>query len=84
MKALGIMPIIPEAFQSYIITTFRLGEIDFPEFYKMLKQNGFVIYPGKLTDMPTFRIGNIGNVFPSDMYRLVDSVKEFINYQKNR
>ncbi len=79
MKSLGIMPILPEEFQSYIITTFSLGEISFPEFYDMLKLGGFVIYPGKLTDMPTFRIGNIGNVFPTDMYKLVDLVKAFLS-----
>lgn len=82
MKALGILPVLPEEFQSYIITTFWLGEIDFHEFYGMLKRSGFVIYPGKLTDMPTFRIGNIGNIFASDMYKFVDLVREFTEHRE--
>jgi 2-aminoethylphosphonate-pyruvate transaminase len=30
-----------------------------------------VIYPGKVTSADTFRIGNIGNVHPADIQRLL-------------
>ena len=36
---------------------------------------GQVIYPGKVTDADTFRIGNIGHLFPDDMRNLVACIK---------
>ena len=44
------------------------------EFYGLLKQQGFVIYPGKVSDADTFRIGTIGDVFPEDFERLTQAV----------
>ena len=35
-----------------------------------LKEKGFVIYPGKISKADTFRIGNIGDVYPDDFVRL--------------
>jgi 2-aminoethylphosphonate-pyruvate transaminase len=76
---LGIKSIVDEKDQSHIITTFDLGDIDFKEMYAFLKQRGFVIYPGKLTEKPTFRLGNIGDVYPKDMQKLVDTIGEYLN-----
>ena len=70
----GIKALVKSEHQSYIITTFDLGRMDFGKLYRSLREKGFVIYPGKLTDTPTFRIGCIGDVYPSDMARLVDCV----------
>ncbi len=78
LTALGIEPLVPAGEQSHIITTFALGDLDFTVLYGALKERGFVIYPGKLTTLPTFRIGNIGNVFPGDMARLVDAIAEVV------
>lgn len=75
---LGIHSIVAPEHQSYIITTFELGSFDFSELYNTLKAKGFVIYPGKLTTLPTFRLGNIGDVYPSDMAELVKIVDEYI------
>jgi 2-aminoethylphosphonate-pyruvate transaminase len=74
MTALGFTPLLPGALQSPIITAFHSptgADYDFRRFYDALKQRGFVIYPGKVTDHDTFRIGHIGNVYPEDMQRLV-------------
>ena len=49
---------------------------DFKAFYLKLKERGFVIYPGKISQADTFRIGNIGDVFPDDFRRLVEAIKE--------
>jgi 2-aminoethylphosphonate-pyruvate transaminase len=35
-----------------------------------------VIYPGKVSKASAFRIGNIGDVYPADMERLVKAVEE--------
>ena len=78
LAELGIKPIVAPEEQSYIITTFELGNIDFTRMYNHLKEKGFIIYPGKLTALPTFRIGNIGNIFPDDMRELVKAIEEYI------
>jgi 2-aminoethylphosphonate-pyruvate transaminase len=78
LEKLGIHSIIEPEHQSYIITTFELGDLNFTEFYETLKSKGFVIYPGKLTTMPTFRLGNIGDVHPSDITELVEVIGEYI------
>lgn len=40
-----------------------------------MKEKGFVIYPGKISQADTFRIGNIGDVFPEDFSRLIEAIK---------
>ena len=77
LESLGISSIVALEHQSYIITTFELGDLDFSELYAALKSKGFIIYPGKMTNIPTFRLGNIGNVYPDDMSELI---KIFSNY----
>jgi 2-aminoethylphosphonate-pyruvate transaminase len=78
MHALGFETLLPAHLQSPIITAFHSPEdrgYIFDGFYQRLKQKGFVIYPGKVTDLNTFRIGNIGDIHPPDMHRLVDAVQ---------
>lgn len=79
MREIGFEDYLDEEIQSPIITTFRYPSKDFSfnEFYKFLKQKGFVIYPGKLSDEDTFRIGNIGDLNVEDINRLTDAVKEY-------
>jgi 2-aminoethylphosphonate-pyruvate transaminase len=78
LENLGIHSIVAPEHQSYIITTFELGGLDFSNLYALLKSQGFIIYPGKMTSLPTFRLGNIGDIYPSDMIRLVETVKKII------
>lgn len=78
MRALGFETLLPDSSQGPIITSFLYPEadFDFAEFYDRLKQKGFVIYPGKISDADTFRIGNIGDVFPRDMEALLKAISE--------
>jgi 2-aminoethylphosphonate-pyruvate transaminase len=79
MQALGFEPLLPEAYRSPIITAFRSPaspRYDFHKFYGLLKDRGFVIYPGKVTDQESFRIGSIGDVHPQDMRRLLKAVAD--------
>lgn len=80
MAAAGFRPYIEDDKQSPIITAFcyPYEGFDFNAFYEYLKGEGFVIYPGKLTDEDTFRIGNIGEVYPSDMDRLCGFIENFM------
>lgn len=67
MAALGFAPLLPEQWQSPIITAFYSPthpDYRFADFYQRLKGQGFVIYPGKVSQADCFRIGNIGDVTP--------------------
>lgn len=77
MRSIGFKTLLPDASQGPIITSFLYpsASFDFAAFYAALKQKGFVIYPGKISDADTFRIGNIGDIFPADMERLLEAIK---------
>jgi 2-aminoethylphosphonate-pyruvate transaminase len=78
MQRLGFEPLLPERFQSPIITAFRSPrneKYEFNVFYEKLKRQGFVIYPGKVTQTDTFRIGTIGDIVPDDIQRLLKAVE---------
>lgn len=79
MERLGFTTLLPKESQSPFITSFYYpenGSFSFQTFYERLKQAGFVIYPGKISQADTFRIGNIGEVYPEDIERLLAAVEE--------
>jgi len=39
---------------------------------------GFIIYPGKLTAEPCFRVGTIGRLFPSDVEALLTAMRRVL------
>lgn len=78
MRRIGFETLLPDTLHSPIITSFLSPSSEkyaFRKFYDLLKESGFVIYPGKITKGDTFRIGNIGEVFPSDMEKLVETIE---------
>ena len=56
------------------------GRADFTEddLYAALAARGFIIYPGKLTQAESFRIGCIGALEPADFDRLVAAIGEVV------
>jgi 2-aminoethylphosphonate-pyruvate transaminase len=85
MAELGFATLLPRAWQSPIITAFHdpdSPDYAFKPFYERLKAKGFVIYPGKVTTANTFRIGNIGEVYPQDIARLLAAVKDCLYWQR--
>ncbi len=84
MKELGFETLISEEYQSPIITSFIAPESEgynFERFYQNLKKQGFVIYPGKVTEIESFRIGNIGEVYSQDIRELLEAVKKSIDWK---
>ena len=78
MRELGFVPYLAPEVQSCIITAFLTPadpNFSFDIFYRKLSQRGFIIYPGKLTQIDTFRIGTIGRLFPSELEQLVHAVR---------
>ncbi|HXB00846.1 MAG TPA: 2-aminoethylphosphonate--pyruvate transaminase [Steroidobacteraceae bacterium] len=65
MRALGLRTFLPDALQAPIIVTFHSPPdpgYNFSEFYRRVRDLGFILYPGKLTAVDTFRIGCIGAI----------------------
>lgn len=80
MDAMGIKPYISSTYQGPIITTFFYPEssnFSFAEMYSYIKERGYAIYPGKVTDADTFRIGNIGEIYLEDIDKVCDIMEEF-------
>ncbi|MFM1653599.1 2-aminoethylphosphonate--pyruvate transaminase [Brevibacillus sp. B_LB10_24] len=81
MEPIGFTALLPREYQSPIITSFYYPDsptFTFGEFYDRLKREGFVIYPGKISAADTFRVGNIGDIYPADMVRLVQAIERNI------
>ncbi|REG58158.1 2-aminoethylphosphonate-pyruvate transaminase [Paraburkholderia sp. BL6669N2] len=74
MRDLGFEPLLNARWRSPIIVTFfspAHASFKFERFYELMKQQGFIIYPGKLTVADSFRIGCIGQVDEQVMRRVV-------------
>jgi len=56
------------------------SNFDFKMFYQKLSDKYQVIYPGKVGD--SFRIGNIGHLFPKDLKTLMTCIKQVLSYMK--
>lgn len=83
---LGIKTYIGGEHQSPIITTFfvpRVKNYSFEEMYDYIKERGYAIYPGKVTDADTFRIGNIGEIYKEDILRLSDILAEYLRRKED-
>lgn len=78
MRSLGFQTLLPDEIQSPVITSFLYpyADFNFKTFYTQLKERGFVIYPGKISQADTFRIGNIGDVHPEDFRQLIEIIRE--------
>ncbi|MFU1568521.1 2-aminoethylphosphonate--pyruvate transaminase [Aeromonas veronii] len=84
MAALGFEPLLPEQWQSPIITAFYSPahpDYRFADFYQRLKAQGFVIYPGKVSQADCFRIGNIGDVTPERVRDLLAAMTSACYWQ---
>jgi 2-aminoethylphosphonate-pyruvate transaminase len=79
MKGLGFKPFLPAALQAPIIVTFHAPAVpgyDFKAFYAEAKRRGFILYPGKLTEVETFRVGCIGAIGRNEMHQAVNAVAD--------
>ena len=67
--------------QAPIIVTFHMPadpHFAFEGFYERMRCRGYVIYPGKLTAAPSFRIGCIGRLGRTEMRGALDAVESVL------
>ncbi|RMQ85483.1 hypothetical protein ALP97_03263 [Pseudomonas salomonii] len=81
MAALGLRSFLPAAIQAPIIVTFHAPKdprYQFKDFYERVKAKGFILYPGKLTQVETFRVGCIGHVDAQGMQAAVEAIGQVL------
>jgi 2-aminoethylphosphonate-pyruvate transaminase len=82
MRALGFKTFLPDALQAPIIVTFHSPSdpaYDFTDFYRRVRDRGFILYPGKLTAVDTFRVGCIGAIGAGTLKQAVAAIAESLH-----
>jgi 2-aminoethylphosphonate-pyruvate transaminase len=79
MSALGFRSFLPRAVQAPVIVTFHAPAdpaYSFKAFYESVRARGYILYPGKLTQVETFRVGCIGAIDHNEMRNVASAVAE--------
>ncbi len=82
MREMGFRTLLEDEWLSPIITTFFCpgdSNFTFTRFYDELKSRNFIIYPGKLTEAESFRIGCIGQLDEAVMRQLLTAIKDVLD-----
>jgi 2-aminoethylphosphonate-pyruvate transaminase len=79
MAGLGFRPFLKPEVQAPIIVTFHAPAdpaYNFKSFYARTRDRGYILYPGKLTQVETFRVGCIGAIDANEMRNVVAAVAQ--------
>ena len=82
MREMGFRTLLPDELQAPIIITFHMPtnpEFEFDRFYDHLREQGYVIYPGKLTVADSFRIGCIGRLGEQQMRGALNAIRNSLD-----
>lgn len=83
MQKLGFKLYVDPKHQGCVITTFlepKHPKFNFKKMYDYLASRGIVIYPGKLSKAPSFRLGSIGDLHTEDMLKCIENIKEAFKF----
>ena len=81
VKKLGLKMLVAEENQSHLITAILEPEspkYSFEALHDFAKSKSFTIYPGKLGNINTFRIANIGDIQPYEMEKFCVELEKFM------
>ena len=79
LTGIGLHTYIAPEHQAPIILTFlspRDPKYDFERLYNDVRDLGYVLYPGKLTKVSTFRVGCVASIQPAQMQDAVRAIVE--------
>ncbi|MGV6848343.1 MAG: 2-aminoethylphosphonate--pyruvate transaminase [Marinibacterium sp.] len=82
MREIGFETLLKDRWLSPIIVTFFCPadpKFSFERFYTLMKNKGFIIYPGKLTVAESFRIGCIGQMDEHVMRQVVAAARSSLD-----
>jgi 2-aminoethylphosphonate-pyruvate transaminase len=74
--------LVKEEDQSHLITAIfnpDTPKYSFDSLHDLARKHGFTIYPGKLGNINTFRIANIGDIKPIEMRRFTEVLKNYLD-----
>jgi len=87
LDKLKLKKLVSEKASSMILTSIIEPEVEgysFDDLHDYLYSKGFTIYPGKVSSENTFRIANIGQIYPENMNKFIEILEEyFIGIAKN-
>ena len=79
MALIGLKSYVYPAIQAPIIVTFLAPNhpnYDFKTFYAEVKKHGYILYPGKLTTIDTFRVGCMGHFGDAGIPGAIKAIQE--------
>ncbi len=85
MQKMGFKCLVPAPLRSPVITSFAEPEdsaFQFDVFYERLARRNLIIYPGKVSQSASFRIGTIGKIDSQDVELLLDAISNSLAEMK--
>jgi 2-aminoethylphosphonate-pyruvate transaminase len=82
VKKYNLKMLVKEEDQSRLITAIfdpETPKYSFESLHDLARRHGFTIYPGKLGNINTFRIANIGDIQPREMKRFTEVLKSYLD-----
>ena len=79
LAALGLRSFLDPSIQAPIIVTFHAPDdanYDFKTFYQEVKKRGYILCPGKLTQVETFRVGCMGHFGEAGIPGAVEAIAQ--------
>ena len=80
LDKLKLKKLVNEKASSMLLTSIIEPEIEgysFDDLHDYLYNKGFTIYPGKVSSESTFRIANIGQIYPENMNKFIEILEEY-------
>ena len=85
VKELGFKFLVEEQHHSKLLTAIHdpaSANYSFNEMHDYLYERGFTIYPGKVGNINTFRLSNIGEIYPADIEDFLKVFEEYLRLKK--
>lgn len=82
LDEIGLKMLVDRKNQSHFITAILIPETpkyNFNELHDYSRSFGFTIYPGKLGNIDTFRIANMGDIKPEEMTHFVCILRDYMH-----
>ena len=82
VKKLGLEMLVKEEHQSHFITAIlepKTPQYSFDALHDFAAEHSFTIYPGKLGNIDTFRIANIGDIQPEEMRTFTVKLEQYMH-----
>jgi 2-aminoethylphosphonate-pyruvate transaminase len=80
LDKLKLKKLVNEKASSMLLTSIIEPKIQgycFDDLHDYLYNKGFTIYPGKVSSEKTFRIANIGQIYPENMNKFIEILEEY-------